>query len=87
MYTFIRFKPPGGLTWNLNMTCLRALPLPATVIIESQVVHRGSTMGLVRGAIMSQDRKKTYFVCEQSKVEAIAFEIAKKAEVSAVSKL
>lgn len=85
--TPIRFKPPGGFTWNLNITCLRPLPLPATVVIESQVIHRGSTMGLVRGAIMSQDRKKTYFVGEQSKVDAMALEIAKKAEIGAASKL
>lgn len=57
----------------MNYTCLRALPLPARVRVEGNVVHKGRKMNLIRGAITSLDNKKTYYVCEHHKASVDQF--------------
>lgn len=61
------FNPPGGVTRSMNITYLRPLFLPATVLVESEVLQAGRSATIVRGSICSSDRKQKYMVCEHHK--------------------
>lgn len=51
----------------MNITNLRPLLLPATVLVESEILQAGRFASIVRGTIYSSDRKQKYAVCEHHK--------------------
>lgn len=58
----------GGVTRTLNISYLKAVPLGATVRLNSKVVGVGKQMAMIRGEMTSLDGKVTYCTAEHHKV-------------------
>ncbi|OCK77640.1 hypothetical protein K432DRAFT_358252 [Lepidopterella palustris CBS 459.81] len=65
------FWDSGHVSRTLNCTYLRPAKLGMKVVIESEVVHLGRRMGVVRGAIRGAEGEegegKVFYVCEHGK--------------------
>lgn len=58
----------GGVTRTLNVSYVKAIPVPSTIRIRNWVVQHGRTSCLIRGQMESVDGKTVYSTCEQHKI-------------------
>ncbi|KAF2462594.1 Thioesterase/thiol ester dehydrase-isomerase [Lindgomyces ingoldianus] len=61
------FWDAGHVSRTLNCTYLRPAKEGETVLVESEVVHLGKRMGVVKGTIRGVDDGKVYYTCEHGK--------------------
>lgn len=61
------FWDTGHVSRTLNCTYLRPAPIGSEVLIESEVVHLGRRMGLLRGSMKLKDNGKICYTCEHGK--------------------
>jgi acyl-coenzyme A thioesterase 13 len=57
-----------GLTRSLNINCLTAVPIGATIRLSSHVVQVGKTMAMIQGRMASLDIKTIYCPVEHHEV-------------------
>ncbi|KAF2741904.1 Thioesterase/thiol ester dehydrase-isomerase [Sporormia fimetaria CBS 119925] len=60
------FWDTGHVSRTLNCTYLRPAPEGSKIFVESEVVHLGKRMGLIKGVIKTEDGK-TCYTCEHGK--------------------
>ena len=58
----------GGVTRNLNISYLRAIPPDTTVLFRARVVQHGKTAALIYGEALTADAKKIYATVEHHKI-------------------
>ncbi|OIW22923.1 thioesterase family protein-like protein [Coniochaeta ligniaria NRRL 30616] len=58
----------GGVTRNLNISYLRAVPVGTIVHVHSHVYQVGRSMAYIKGWMFSEDGKTVYCTCDHHKV-------------------
>jgi acyl-coenzyme A thioesterase 13 len=58
----------GGVTRNLNISYLKAVPIGTTIHVHAYVYQVGKTMVYIKGWMTSEDGRMIYATCENHKV-------------------
>jgi acyl-coenzyme A thioesterase 13 len=63
------FWDTGHVSRTLNCTYLRPAPEGTTVLVESEIVHLGKTMGQMKGSIKRKADGMVCYTCEHGKAK------------------
>jgi len=63
------FWDSAHVSRTLNCTYLRPAPVGTTLLIESEVVHLGKTMGMLKGVMRREGDGAVCYTCEHGKVQ------------------
>lgn len=72
----------GGVTRNMSITYLRAVPIGTTVYFRSKVIQHGKRVALVRGEMTDEKGTHVYALCDHHKVNAPMLPEHKRARVA-----
>lgn len=72
----------GGVTRNLSIVYLRAVPVDTTVWFRSRIVQHGKRIALIRGEMTNEDGSHVYALCDHHKVNAPMLPEHKRARVA-----
>ena len=65
------FWDKGHVSRTLNCTYLRPAPEGTVVLVESEIVHLGKSMGLMKGSMRRKSDGKVCYTCEHGKAQVV----------------
>ena len=83
------FWDTGHVSRTLNCTYLRPAPEGSELLVESEVIHLGRRLGMLRGRMRDKKTGKVCYVCEHGKaaVEHMVKPVEEEAEKEGKAKL